>query len=68
MGGGGSDFLFGGAGGDSLFGGGGGDTIGGVTGTKLTLDEKRRRGEEFSKKNSIYEATLDEKGKERLRQ
>ena len=69
VGGGGSDSLFGGAGGDSLFGGAGGDTIGGVTGTKeLTLDEKRRRGEEFSQEElDAYEATLDEKGKERLK-
>ena len=69
FGGAGGDSLFGGAGGDSLFGGAGGDTIGGATGTKeLTLDEKRRRGEEFSQEElDAYEATLDEKGKERLK-
>ena len=54
---------------DSLEGGAGGDTISGATGTKeLTLDEKRRRGEEFSQEElDAYEATLDEKGKERLK-
>ena len=59
--------LFGGIGNDSSLGSG---SIGeSPPNTKeLTLEEKRRRGEEFSQEElDAYEATLDERGKERMK-